>query len=133
MRRLYKFLIVLLVLGLVIGAGFAYFIIRSEKELEVLLAEEIESIDLSSVSDGTYEGSYAAFPISVIVRVSIVNHEITNIEITKHVNGQGGDAEAIVDDVIDAQSLDVDLISGATYSSKVILLAIQDAIHTEPL
>jgi len=34
----------------------------------------------------------------------------------------------IVDSVIENQSLDVDAISGATYSSKVILKAIENAL-----
>jgi uncharacterized protein with FMN-binding domain len=41
---------------------------------------------------------------------------------------QGQGAEIIPEKVIEAQSLKVDSVSGATYSSKVILKAIQDAI-----
>jgi len=43
--------------------------------------------------------------------------------ILEHDNGKGGKAEKIVDDVIKAQSLNVDVVSGATVSSKVILKA----------
>jgi uncharacterized protein with FMN-binding domain len=73
-------------------------------------------------------GSYSVFPVSVDVEVEVSNHVITSILITKHDNGQGTPAEVIIDDVILAQSIDVDSISGATYSSKVILLAIKDAL-----
>ncbi len=37
-------------------------------------------------------------------------------------------AEIITDKVIDTQSLQVDAISGATYSSKTILKAIENAL-----
>lgn len=64
----------------------------------------------------------------VIVDVKIVDHEIVEIDILKHINGQGGAAETIVDDVITQQTLLVDTITGATYSSKVILKAISNAL-----
>jgi uncharacterized protein with FMN-binding domain len=60
--------------------------------------------------------------------VTLSNHEITEIVITRHDNGQGQAAEAIIDDVTSEQTLLVDAIAGATYSSKVILLAIHDAL-----
>jgi len=40
----------------------------------------------------------------------------------------GGKAESIVDDVIAKQSLDVDVVTGATYSSSTILKAIEDSL-----
>jgi uncharacterized protein with FMN-binding domain len=46
----------------------------------------------------------------------------------KHVNGQGKPAEVITEKVIETQSLQVDVVSGATYSSKVILKAIENAL-----
>ncbi len=49
------------------------------------------------------------------------------IELLKHTHGQGGAAEAIPGKVIEAQTLQVDTISSATYSSKVILKAIEQA------
>jgi uncharacterized protein with FMN-binding domain len=56
---------------------------------------------------------------------------IKKIEIVRHLNGQGKPAEVIPDRVIEMQSLDVDIISGATYSSKVILKAIENALINE--
>ena len=40
----------------------------------------------------------------------------------------GNKAETIVDDVVDKQTLDVDTVSGATVSSKVILKSIENAL-----
>lgn len=122
---------ILLIIGsivvLIVVAGVIAFK-QIENNLEVLANTEIEDIDLSSVEDGTYLGEYSSFPVSVNVTVTILNHEIIEVEITKHIQGQGLSAEAIVDDVIEEQSLAVDAIAGATYSSKVILLAIRDAL-----
>ena len=127
MKKRYKVLIVLFVILAIIGSGFAYLINKSQREFDIMMAQEIEPLDLLGVSDGVYRGEYFAFPIGVIVNVTIENHLITKIELVKHTNGQGEPAEIITDDVVARQSLDIDLISGASYSSKVILLAIDDA------
>ncbi|MDP2813658.1 MAG: FMN-binding protein [Erysipelotrichaceae bacterium] len=124
MKKRVKTLIVLVVFILVVSY-VAYFAI--ERNLEGLEEVNISPVDLSLIKDGDYQGKYSAFPVSVMVEVSVVDHRITKIDIIKHNNGQGGDAEAIVDEVIRLQSLDVDVISGATYSSQVIKLAIADA------
>ena len=55
-------------------------------------------------------------------------HMIKEIELKKHDNGQGFPAEIIPGKVVEAQSLEVDIVSGATYSSKVILKAIENAL-----
>ncbi|MGB7604120.1 MAG: FMN-binding protein [Lutisporaceae bacterium] len=101
---------------------------RFEGNLKQLALSEISEVDLTALEDGDYIGSYSAFPVSAEVRVTIKNHTIKEIELLKHNNGQGQGAEIIPEMVIEAQSLNVDTVSGATYSSKVILKAIQDAI-----
>lgn len=124
MKNRGKFLIVLIVFILVVGYA-AYFII--ERNLEGLEEVKITPVDLSLIKDGEYQGKYSAFPVSVTVEVSVIDHRITKIDILEHNNGQGKEAEVIVAEVIRMQSLDVDVISGATYSSQVIKLAIADA------
>lgn len=130
MKKKTKVFIIILFILLVIGAGATYFVKMTENSLAELSSTEIVDVDLTTVADGTYLGSYKAFPVSVEVEVTILNHEITEIVILKHDSGQGEPAEVIILDVIEMQSLNVDLITGATYSSKVILLAIQDALKS---
>ena len=62
------------------------------------------------------------------MKVFVKDHKIERIELVKHRNGKGAPAEAITGKVVEAQSLQVDAISGATYSSKVILQAIENAL-----
>jgi uncharacterized protein with FMN-binding domain len=62
------------------------------------------------------------------VVVTVKDHAISTIQLTEHNNGQGQPAERITDDVLAAQTLDVDVVAGATYSSKVILKAIETAL-----
>ena len=47
----------------------------------------------------------------------------------EHKNGQGTPAEVIPEKVVETQTLEVDIVSGATYSSKVILKAIENALN----
>jgi len=83
---------------------------------------------LSSAQNGTYPGSYKVFPIAVKVNVTVRDHKISSIVILEHKNGQGTPAEAILNKVVETQTLKVDVISGATYSSVVILKAIENAL-----
>ena len=99
-----------------------------KENLKQLALSEISDVNLTAAEDGIYIGSYLVSPISAEVRVTINNHTIVDIELLNHDNVQGQGAEIIPKNVIGAQSLKIDSVSGATYSSKVILKAIQNAI-----
>lgn len=89
---------------------------------------EINEIDLSNIKDGEYLGEYKTIAVSAKVRISVKDHKITTIEILQHINWQGKAGEAVIEKVINQQTLKVDTISGATASSKVILKAIENAL-----
>ncbi|QUI22523.1 FMN-binding protein [Vallitalea pronyensis] len=86
------------------------------------------SMNLSEVADGTYEGSSETNLVKVTVAVTVKDHKIENIDIKNHTHGLGKKAEAIVDDIMAHQTLQVDGVSGATMSSNVIKLAIEEAL-----
>ena len=126
MKKRYIFILSIIVvvsIGLYLGVN----IIGSN--LERLKELEISPVDLTKVVDGTYPGSYKVFPVLAEVTVTVKNHQITAVELLKHQNGQGGSAEVILDNIVEAQTLNVDTISGATYSSIVILKAIENALN----
>jgi hypothetical protein len=87
-------------------------------------------IRLSILPDSTYRGLATCGPVKVKLDVEVRDHSIARICILKHRTGQGQAAEAITEEVIRAQHLQVDVISGATISSKTILLAIEYALDT---
>lgn len=124
-----RYLVVLILLILII-VGFIG-VKNMQSNLESLKDLEIANIDISKVGDGKYTGSYQVFPISVEVKVTINNHQITGVDLLKHQNGQGAPAETILDKVVEAQTLQVDIVSGATYSSIVILRAIENSLKNE--
>jgi uncharacterized protein with FMN-binding domain len=127
-----KRVVLLTVLMIVIGAVIAAAGLMSyaKKNLEQLAHTTISEVDLSGLEDGVYTGSYKAFPVTAEVRVTVNNHRITEIELAEHNNGQGAPAEVIPDKVVEEQTLGVEAVSGATYSSKVILKAIENALES---
>ncbi len=84
--------------------------------------------ELKDLEDGLYIGEFEKGLVAAEVEVQIRDHAIEAIEILRHDNGKGAKAERIVENVVARQSLQVDVISGATYSSKVILKAIEKAL-----
>jgi len=127
-RRVVFLTILMLVIGAVIAA--AGLMSYAKKNLEQLAHTTISEVDLAGLENGVYTGSYKAFPVTAEVRVTINNHRITGIELIEHNNGQGDPAEVIPDRVVEEQTLGVEAISGATYSSKVILKAIENALES---
>ena len=101
---------------------------KVETNLKSLADIAPAQIDLAAQEDGTYFGSYSVFPVSAKVIVTIENHKMVAIELIEHKHGQGALAETMPKKVLDAQTLQVDAVAGATYSSKVILKAIENAL-----
>jgi Uncharacterized protein conserved in bacteria len=88
----------------------------------------ISDIDLSKVKDGIHIGECDVKFVAAKTKVTISNGKITDIELLEHKNERGKSAESIIPKVISAQSLDIDVISGATNSSRVILKSIENAL-----
>ena len=88
----------------------------------------IENISIRAVKDGNYQGAQNNFPVTAEVFVTVKDGKITEIKLLKHSHGPDHGADKITERVIAQQSLKVDAISGATYSSKVVLKAIEKAL-----
>lgn len=103
---------------------------KIEADVEVIFNEDITEVDLSLIEDSVYQGEYKkSSSVSAEVEVTIQNGKISDIKIINHTYGKGEPAEVIIEDIIEYQSLLVDDISGATYSSKVLKLSVQDALE----
>ena len=89
---------------------------------------EIGTVDLNTVADGEYIGVCQNKILVAVVKVRVQNHEITNIEILEHKASYMGQAEKIAGEVCDGQTLEVDAISGATFTSDTVLKAIENAL-----
>lgn len=89
---------------------------------------EIDEVEISAISDGSYMGEYDAGYIYAKVQVTVENGEMKKVEILEHRNERGQKAESIVEKIVGEQSLDVDVVSGATNSSLVIKKACENAL-----
>ena len=116
---------VLVILAVAVAATILVGSQNSKATLEAVIAEA----NLPQIPDGTFHGKHSAFPVIVEVDVTVKDHAITAIDLVRHMNGQGEAAEVIPQKVVEAQSLLVDTVSGATYSSKAMLIAIQNALQ----
>lgn len=122
---------VLIILGcffVLILAVFAAMFINAGRGLAKYKNFDYGSLDLSAVEDGTYTGSEDGSLVSASVEVTVKDHIITDVKILSHKNGKGKPAEVIVDDIVKKNSLEVDAISGATYSSYVLKKAVYNAL-----
>ncbi|WP_265442817.1 FMN-binding protein [Acetivibrio straminisolvens] len=116
---------VVLVSALFFGGRYLY---QTWKYKKIVSEIRISNPDLSTLKDGVYKGSFDAILVAADVTVTVEGSKIKSIKIEKHRNEKGKSAEAITDRVIAEQSIEVDTISGATNSSKVILKAIENAL-----
>jgi uncharacterized protein with FMN-binding domain len=88
----------------------------------------IDDVDVATVRDGEYRGVVRILPVTATVRVAVTAGAITGIDLLRHFHGPDHGAEQILGRVIERQSLAVDAVSGSTYSSKVVLKAIELAL-----
>lgn len=84
--------------------------------------------NLAQIADGVYQGECSNGLVKAVVTVTIQNHAIVQVQLLQHRNGMGAPAEAITALVETAQTLDVDVVAGATASSLTILKAIENAL-----
>ena len=124
-RKLKITLIVVLLIGF---AGFLGFQ-KLNNDLENLKEYPFETQNPSQWKDGIFVGEANQFPIKVKVEVNLHNQRITTLTLLENQTGEVQSAVGILDHVLDAQTLDVDVITGATYSSILILKAIEDALE----
>lgn len=113
---------VIIVIAVIIG----YNVITNK--LESFSHIDFSTLDLSTVEDGTYTGSADGGIVKATVEVTVKDHVITAIKIVDHDNGKGKPAEAIIHDIVEHNSMEVDAISGATHSSNIIKAAVLDAL-----
>lgn len=127
-KRRWIILITVAIVLIIIGFVAKIFFDKTERALDELRQTTFMEIDLNSVPNGNYKGYFKRFPVEVELITTVKNGEITGIELIKHVNGQGKDGEKIIPAVVKQQSLKIDVITGATYSSLVILKAVEDSL-----
>lgn len=84
-----------------------------------------------AIADGTYEGTGDGFRGATSVSVTVENGMITDITIRSYEDDDAFFTRAqdtVINEIINTQSLDVQTVSGATFSSNSIMDAVADAL-----
>lgn len=116
-------------LGLIGGIGWSK-LTKEHKEARNL---PLKGVDFSKLNDGVYQGGYEGGMYKWRAnecKVKISSGKVIDIQLTgSHDPGGKNTAhEELYDRVIEAQSLKVDTLSGATLTSKAYLQAIENAL-----
>lgn len=85
----------------------------------------------ATLSDGTYEGSADGYKSTITVSVVVSNGIVTDINVVSESDTDRffNQAESVLDTIISEQTLEVDTVSGATYSSAGLINAVYDALN----
>ena len=86
----------------------------------------------AAMTDGTYTGVGQGKNGEVTVELQVASGKLAQVRVVKHVETPGISDAALTNfpqSIVDAQSLNVDVVSGATLTSEGIRLAVADAIR----
>ncbi len=105
----------------------------TETETENAIEDTQTATGLFDLADGVYKGSATGYRGSVTVAVTILDKKIVSIDILSASDDEAffNRAKGVIDRIILSQSLDVDVVSGATYSSNGIIGAVKNALTGE--
>lgn len=124
------------VVGILIGYNSVLDAREKNEEIAKLKAQvnETESTDSATgnYKDGTYQGEADGFGGTITVEVKIEKGKVTGIDVVSAEKEDGAYlsmAKDIIPEIIEAQSAEVDTISGATFSSTGIKNASQEALE----
>lgn len=89
---------------------------------------EINNIDISKLKDGTYRGKYSKGRWISEVEVKVIDNEIKGIKtLSKSITPDISDE--LSKKIIKNQRIDVDVVSGATVTSKAYLKSVENALN----
>ncbi len=99
---------------------------------EVLKAMNQAEESGASYQDGTYSGEAMGFGGNIKVEVTVADGKLASIDV-KDASGEDpayyDQAIAVVDKMLKDQSTEVDTVSGATFSSKGLIGAVEQALE----
>lgn len=126
LKLFFKILLsVIFILVLIIGGGIFYM----TRGLAAGEKVAINTINPSSFSDGNYKGNYSNGRWTNEVQVTIKNGKIIVIDVVEDVTFPKPEwTKELLDKIIQKQSTEVDIVSGATVTSKAYIKSVEDAL-----
>ena len=126
MKKLVKISLIILALLLISVATMMFIFMNGMEDAKAI---QINSVDLSIVEDGDYVGSFDLTRWSNEIKVTVKDHKIIALEVVEDVMFKMDEITTeLFDRVIQNQSLDVDIETGATITSLAYLKAIENAL-----
>jgi uncharacterized protein with FMN-binding domain len=126
MKTLLKVVLSVVTIFIIMAAGGMFYLSRGLDSGSKL---RIGDVNLSGINDGIYSGRYDAGRWTNELKVAVKDHKITKIDIVKDVKFPKPEwTEQLFKRVIEKQSTNVDVVSGATVSSKAYLKSMENAL-----
>jgi uncharacterized protein with FMN-binding domain len=104
---------------------------KADKNIGAQKQEAVHNTAVPGYKDGVYQGKGKGWGGDMVVKVNINGGKIAGIEVESHKETpQWADKTfgPVIGSIIKTQSTNVDIVSGATYSSKGLIDAVKDAI-----
>ena len=115
--------------GFVVVVGILFFVLNlGMGEVQKLV---INSVDLTKIADGVYQGSYHKGRWTYDVQVTVKNHAITAVKNTnKRMAVMKEFNDKVEAAIIKKQSPQVDVVAGATVNTKAMGKAVERALSS---
>ena len=128
--RILSFIIIVALTFLLYFYGL---VMPQSRRLQKIREMPIKDIPLAQVDDGKYRGSYTQGDFTYIVDVIVEGHHIQGLRAVQSPkdNVYARKAEAVFAQVLIQQTPNVDVMTGATISSKALLKAVENALTGE--
>ncbi len=99
--------------------------------LIVLAIVALVAVAVSAQTQSTYQGVAEGYGGDLRVEVTVEGDDIVSVEVVEHSETPGLSdpaIETVTQRIVDANSTDVDIVSGATVTSEAIMAAVEDAL-----
>ena len=128
-----KKVIIIVIAAIIIlaGGGFFFFRMKLFDMYEEVCREydKTPEIDITAVSDGTYSAKWGKFVVNADLDVVVKGGKIEKINMKKMECGEGYEGLETIDRIVKNQKVKVDSVTGATTSSKVIMITTAKALQ----
>jgi len=120
---------VLLIVGIVVVASIGITAIGAYSGMGAVRGMTVNPVDLSRIADGAYPGSFKKGRFSYSVEVTVKDHRIQDVKPTGRRQAQEAVVQRILARILEAQSVKVDTVSGASLTTKAVSKAAENALN----
>jgi len=120
----------IILIAVVIGGGVGWS--KLSKEHQQIRNLPLNKVDFSNLKDGTYKGFFEGGMYKWReneIQVKVENGQVTGIQVLQHKENRPKTfTDKLFNQVIESQSLQVDIVTGATLTSKAYLRGVENAL-----